>query len=116
MWSKVHITIFALTITWTDQKENGASRYHRNVLDFIFSIREYKVSKSVQGKWSKAMTICKNLNLGLVIWDTEETFEDMRTITGSSNGFFDKPAWTALNNADNKSCTSAPNCNGKLVT
>ena len=62
------------------------------------------------------MTICRNLNLGLVIWDTEETFEDMRTITGSSNGFFNKPAWTALNNADNKSCTSAQNCNGKLVT
>ena len=62
------------------------------------------------------MTICKNLDLGLVIWDTEEIFEDMRTITGSDNGFFDEPAWTALNNADKKSCNSAQNCNGKLVT
>ena len=82
--------------------------------------REYKVSKKEQGQWSKALDICKALNLGLVLWHTEEVFEDLRTITGSSNDvfgndFFDTPAWTALNNANKESCTGAQNCNGKLV-
>ena len=84
-------------------------------LKLCFSIREYKVSKTEQGKWSKAMTICENLSLGLAMWHTHEGFDDMKTITGSSNGFFDKPAWTALNNANKKSCASAQTCNGKLV-
>ena len=84
---------------------------------FVFlSVREYKVSKTEQGKWSKAMTICETLGLGLVMWHAKDAFEDLKTITGSSNGFFAKPAWTALNNANKESCDDSPGCNGKLVT
>ena len=84
---------------------------------FVFlSVREYKVSGKEQGKWSKAMTICEKLGLGLVMWHAKDTFEDLKTITGSSNGFFDKPAWTALNNANKESCDDSQSCNGKLVT
>ena len=61
------------------------------------------------------MAICENLSLGLAMWHTNDAFKDMQTITGSNNGFFNKPAWTALNNANKKSCNSAQECNGKLV-
>lgn len=85
-------------------------------MPFCVSVREYKVVKDKESKWSKAMTVCEDLGLGLVIWDTKDAFEDLRTVTGSNNGFFDKPAWTALNNPNKKNCDGSQSCDGKLVT
>ena len=62
------------------------------------------------------MTFCDNLGLGLAMWHTSDTFNDLRSITGDSSGMFDETAWTALNNADRKSCDGAQSCDGKLVT
>ena len=62
------------------------------------------------------MTFCDNLGLGLAMWDTSDTFNDLRSITGDNSDMFDEQAWTALNNADRKNCDGAQNCDGKLVT
>ena len=64
------------------------------------------------------MTFCDNLGLGLAMWHTTDSYDDLKSITGSSSfktGHFDKPAWTALNNANHEDCDGAQNCDGKLV-
>ena len=66
------------------------------------------------------MTFCDNLGLGLAMWHTTDSYDDLKSITGSSShnsktGHFDKPAWTALNNANHENCDGAQNCDGKLV-
>ena len=60
------------------------------------------------------MTYCDKHGLGLAMWHTDATYNDLREITGSS--IFDKPAWTALNNANGENCDGAQNCDGKLVS
>ena len=110
--------MWRLQVHYTHYKTCSPLQYSKyyNVITFRVSVREYKVTKKEESKWSKAMTICEDLGLGLAMWDTNEAFKDLRTITGSSSGFFDKPAWTALNNANKKSCDGSQSCNGKLVT
>ena len=49
------------------------------------------------------------------MWDSNEAYDDIREITGPGTGMFDRPAWTALNNANLKSCNGAADCDGKLV-
>ena len=61
------------------------------------------------------MTYCDNFGLGLAMWHTDATYGDLKTMTGSSWGMFNKPAWTALNNANGENCDGAQNCDGKLV-
>ena len=60
------------------------------------------------------MTYCDEHGLGLAMWHTDATYNDLREMTGSS--IFDKPAWTALNNANGENCDGAQNCDGKLVS
>ena len=77
--------------------------------------RTYSVSKDEEDEWQNARTLCENLGLGLAMWDTVASYNDLRAITGSSSGMFDKPAWTALLNPNSTKCDSAQNCDGKLV-
>ena len=78
--------------------------------------RFYRVSKGVKSSWQDAMTYCDNFGLGLAMWHTADTYDDLKTMTGSKwGGWFDKPAWTALNNANGENCYSAQDCDGKLV-
>ena len=61
------------------------------------------------------MTFCDNLGLGLAMWHTDDSYDDLKTITDDksySHQMFDKPAWTALNNANLEQCDG---CDGKLV-
>ena len=61
------------------------------------------------------MTFCNDVGLGLAMFHTSETFADLKKITGSGSGMFDKPAWTALNNAKKEKCDKSKKCDGKLV-
>ena len=81
----------------------------------LFAFRSYSVSKDEKDSWQDAMTFCDNLGLGLAMWDTTDSYDDLKEITDSSsysNQMFDKPAWTALNNANLEQCDG---CSGKLV-
>ena len=75
--------------------------------------RSYKVSRWQFDSWDKAMNFCQNLGLGLAIWDTTETYDDMKSI--SSKSALSWGMWTALGNTMSQSCDGANACDGKLV-
>ena len=75
--------------------------------------RSYKVSKWHFDSWDKAKNFCQKLGLGLAIWDTADTYDDMKRISSKSD--ITKGMWTALGNTMSQSCDGANACNGKLV-
>ena len=65
--------------------------------------------------FENAQQFCYNQNTkGLVVWDSEEKYNDVLFIIGISGEDYGG-AWTALNNQDGVTCQSASQCNNILV-
>ena len=75
--------------------------------------RSYKVSPNTLD-YDEANAYCQGFGLGLAIWKDAESYEDIKHITGvintSGNGVY-----TALNNADDHTCTDRSSCDGYLM-
>ena len=63
--------------------------------------------------WSKAMEFCEHVGLGLAMWNTPQSYADMKDISNSNN--VETGLWTALTNTNGQDCDGANDCNGKLV-
>ena len=64
--------------------------------------------------WDNAKSFCKSQHSsGLVTWDTEEKWLDVRSILGKDGK--DQWGYTALYNKDRNVCTSTADCSYKLV-
>ena len=62
--------------------------------------------------WQHAMSYCASQHsTGLVIWDTEDKYLDVKYIVGKLG----HDGYTALYNPSNYICASASKCSGQLV-
>ena len=75
--------------------------------------RSYKISNTKPNTWALARVFCQDIGLGLAMWDTAESYDDMMDIS-ASNAVSDG-MWTALTNTNSESCDGANACDGKLV-
>ena len=75
--------------------------------------RSYKVSPNTLD-YDEAYAYCQGFGLGLAIWKDVESYEDIKhlssVISTSGNGVY-----TALNNADDHTCTDGASCDGYLM-
>ena len=76
--------------------------------------RTYMLSIDDKTGDNLAYTWCEGRSLGLAMWNSEESYEDMQYITDSE----DEDFFTALNNANGEDCNTnnnQPDCDDKLV-
>ncbi len=72
--------------------------------------RTYKASPDTK-TWTDARDWCTSQNLGLVVWDTEDVYEDVKFIAFLRRS----DVYTALYNFLRQSCSTSSSCNDKLV-
>ena len=58
-----------------------------------------------------AYDFCANHTLGLAMWDTPESYEDIKYLADIIQADF----YTALNNANHELCNTRDKCDGKLL-
>ena len=61
----------------------------------------------------EAYDYCANHTLGLAMWDTPESYEDVKYLADHASVKAD--FYTALNNANNEACNGRDKCDGKLL-
>ena len=66
--------------------------------------------RSVAG--GPANTFCENLGLGLAMWDTAGSYEDLKYLATTS---IKSDLWTALTNEDNLKCNNKFECDNRLM-
>ena len=76
-------------------------------------LRPYHVSPAkLKTRHNYHYTYCQNLGLGLAMWDTAETYEDLKYLSTTAIG---EGLLTALDDPDNSKCDGKWDCDGKLV-
>ena len=60
----------------------------------------------------EAYDYCANHTLGLAMWDTPESYEDIKYLADTS---VNADLYTALNNDNHDTCSSRAQCDGKLL-
>ena len=70
------------------------------------------MSKDEKATWQNARTLCENLGLGLAMWDTAQSYEDIKYLATVS---LQSDLWTALTNEDDENCNDKDSCDNKLL-
>ena len=101
--------------TWigTDGSNQEYSCWCRNVQSGGLSVSG-RVSGDTSGcsNAATAHSYCEGLGLGLAMWDTAQSYEDIKYLATVS---LQSDLWTALTNEDDKNCNDKDSCDNKLL-
>ena len=61
---------------------------------------------------STAFSYCEDLGLGLAMWDTAQSYEDLKYLATTA---IKSDLWTALTNEDDVNCTDQSSCDNALL-